>query len=138
MASIQDQVKEKLEKIACCGSPPSLEAIEEFFTPTVDKDEDDIEGRVLAQNPFISRPFVTRQNATVKDPTLPSKLPIGIQLTGGAKLREDGLTGKGIRVAVIDSGIDQDHPGFHSKVKQQVWFRWGTPLVKDDHGTHVG
>ena len=29
-------------------------------------------------------------------------LPLGIQLMGGAKLRQDGKTGKGIKVAVID------------------------------------
>lgn len=64
-------------------------------------------------------------------------MPLGIQLTGGKKLRAEGLTGKGIRVAVIDSGVDDQHPGFDGKVVQQRWFRWGTPLSDDDHGTHV-
>jgi subtilisin family serine protease len=58
-------------------------------------------------------------------------------LTGGEKLRAEGLTGKGIKVAVIDSGVDDTHPGFNGKVVQQQWFRWGTPLSDDDHGTHV-
>jgi subtilisin family serine protease len=64
-------------------------------------------------------------------------LPLSILLTGGLKLRKAGLTGKGIRVGVIDSGIDRDHAGFNGKVTKQMWFRFGTPLEKDDHGTHV-
>lgn len=64
-------------------------------------------------------------------------LPLGIVLTGGEKLRKKGLTGKGVKVAVIDSGVDEEHSGFDGKVTYQNWFRWGTPLEKDDHGTHV-
>ena len=49
-----------------------------------------------------------------------------------------------VRVAVIDSGVDAEHSGFHEQVKQQVWFRHGSslsPLSEDFHelfhGTHV-
>ena len=65
------------------------------------------------------------------------QLPQGVILTGGEKLNQDGLTGKGVIVAVIDSGVDQNHPGFQGQVKKQVWLRSGTPLEVDDHGTHV-
>jgi len=65
------------------------------------------------------------------------KLPLGIKLTGGVKLRADGLTGKGVKVAVIDSGVDAAHRGFQGRVTKQTWFRYGTPLSEDDHGTHV-
>jgi len=64
-------------------------------------------------------------------------LPQGIKITGGAKLRDAGYTGKGVKVAVIDSGVDKDHPGFNGKVTKQVWYRSGTPLSSDYHGTHV-
>jgi len=64
-------------------------------------------------------------------------LPLGIKLTGGVKLRADGLTGKGVKVAVIDSGVDDRHKGFDGMVKHQMWFKSGTPLSEDDHGTHV-
>jgi len=66
-----------------------------------------------------------------------ASLPFGIKLTGGGELRKQGLTGKGIRVGIIDSGIDADHPGFNGRVVKKVWYREGTPLSKDDHGTHV-
>ena len=66
-------------------------------------------------------------------------LPLGIKLTGGEKLRTEGKTGQGVRVAVIDSGVDKDHPEFNGRVLKQVWLRDGTPLseVGADHGTHV-
>lgn len=72
--------------------------------------------------------------AIVEDATL----PFGVVLTGGNELRRQGLTGKGVRVGVIDSGIDSDHPGFKGRVTKKVWYREGTPLSQDDHGTHVG
>jgi subtilisin family serine protease len=65
------------------------------------------------------------------------RLPGGVLLTGGMKLREEGLTGKGIKVAVIDSGVDADHPGFNGQVKKRTWYRYGSSLRQDDHGTHV-
>lgn len=88
----------------------------------------------------ITRPSVKRAPASPipddvgKDGT---QLPLGIQLTGGPRLRSMGLLGQGVKVAVIDSGVDKDHPGFHGQVKKQTWYRKGTPLSEDDHGTHV-
>mmetsp|Transcript_3921 Transcript_3921/g.5155 ORF Transcript_3921/g.5155 Transcript_3921/m.5155 type:complete len:312 (-) Transcript_3921:222-1157(-) len=64
-------------------------------------------------------------------------LPFGVVLTGGAKLRKDGLNGTGVKVGVIDSGVDESHPGFDGKVTRKQWYRSGTPLSEDDHGTHV-
>jgi major intracellular serine protease len=69
--------------------------------------------------------------------TLNVSLPEGIKITGGVKLRDAGYTGKGVKVAVIDSGVDKDHPGFNGKVVKQEWYRFGTPLSRDYHGTHV-
>ncbi len=65
------------------------------------------------------------------------EIPLGIKLTGGLKFREEGYTGKGVKVAVIDSGIDETHPGFDGKVTRKQWYRDGTPLSRDFHGTHV-
>jgi subtilisin family serine protease len=83
--------------------------------------------RHLATNTRITRPYVQRKPGRSPDEH-EGELPLGILLTGGEKLRAEGLTGKGIKVAVIDSGVDDTHPGFNGKVVQQQWFRWGTPL----------
>lgn len=67
----------------------------------------------------------------------PNRLPMGARLHGANKLRSDGLSGRGVRVAIIDSGVDHTHPGLHDKVRTKRWFRHGTSLLEDDHGTHV-
>jgi len=79
-------------------------------------------------------------NPTVlRTPFTPSLVeePFGIQLAGAKKMHQSGLTGKGIKVAVLDSGIDNKHPLFHGKVIRKQWFRGGIPLNEADHGTHV-
>ena len=95
--------------------------------PTVDLEKSD-------QAPFT--PAYTRASFDGIAPSS-SDLPLGIKLHGGEKLREEGLTGKGVKVAVIDSGVAAGHPGFGEQVREQIWYRRGTPLMKDDHGTHV-
>ena len=89
----------------------------------------------------IVRPNVTRDLAVEKLSVNEEKhfdnLPLGVKMTGAEKLHADGFNGKGVRVAVIDSGVDANHPGLHGQVKQQIWYRHGLPLSQDDHGTHV-
>jgi Subtilase family/PhoD-like phosphatase len=87
------------------------------------------------KNPEILRPSVFRAAPTSEVDE--ERLPLSVIVTGGRKLRSEGLNGKGVRVAVIDSGVDQNHPGFRGQVKKQIWLRSGTPLEEDDHGTHV-
>ena len=84
----------------------------------------------------IPRPHVTR--APTSTPVdAKDHLPPGAILTGAARLRAMGLRGQGVKVAVIDSGIDAEHQGFDGKVVGKTWYREGTPLSEDDHGTHV-
>ena len=88
----------------------------------------------------IVEPSVVRETSLeplVIDDSFFDNLPFGVKITGADKLRAEGLTGKGVRVAVIDSGVDARHSGFHGQIKQQLWFRHGTPLSEGDHGTHV-
>ena len=85
----------------------------------------------------ISRPHVTRSPASAIKPDDAKNLPVGVLITGGERLRSMGLLGQGVKVAVIDSGIDKSHPGFNGKVVKKTWYREGTPLSEDDHGTHV-
>ena len=83
----------------------------------------------------VQRPHVVKSPASTKPDE--QHLPRGVQLTGGERLRSMGLLGQGVRVAVIDSGVDSQHPGFRGKVVEKTWYRSGTPLSEDDHGTHV-
>jgi subtilisin family serine protease len=46
-------------------------------------------------------------------------------------------TGRGVKVAVIDSGIDADHPDLAGQVQLNRNFVAGHPLVPEQHGTGV-
>ena len=78
----------------------------------------------------LSKPSVIRGPGSAVDAR--RMLPLGVRLHGAEKLREAGLTGRGVRVAVIDSGIDASHIGFDDKVMAKKWYRYGTPLSEDD------
>jgi subtilisin family serine protease len=83
----------------------------------------------------ISRPTVTRSPASSVTVLDEQHLPLGVKLTGAERLHTSlGLRGQGVKVAVIDSGIDATHPSFHGKVVKKTWYRSGTPLTEDDHG----
>lgn len=130
----------------CCNNRRSKKLEEFLGNEYVDMGLTDIEKVLMKakeENEYqMTRPVVTKGPAPHSyeggyDANDPQKLPLGVRLHGAQKLRKDGLTGAGVRVAVIDSGIDQNHPGFHDKVQAQRWYRMGTPLEVDDHGTHV-
>ncbi|KAM0482670.1 hypothetical protein ACHAP7_004170 [Fusarium lateritium] len=71
------------------------------------------------------------------------------------KLRDEGVTGKGLKVALVDSGIDYKHPALGGCFGPKCLISFGTDLVGDDydgfnnakpdddpmdcagHGTHV-
>ena len=83
--------------------------------------------------PQIVKPHVSKAVASAAN----DDIPYGIKLTGGIKLGENGITRKGLKVAVIDGGVDLAHTGFDNKVVKNMWFRDSSPLSKDDHGTYV-
>uniref|UniRef100_A0A7S1YKJ5 subtilisin n=1 Tax=Grammatophora oceanica TaxID=210454 RepID=A0A7S1YKJ5_9STRA len=92
--------------------------------------------KILVKDAHAFIPAFTKGKTSEKL-TEDDELPYGCQIMGAAKLHKEGKKGKGVRVAVIDSGVDAEHPAFDGMVKYQAWFRWGTPLEEDDHGTHV-
>lgn len=95
-----------------------------LHTSSVNKDESASEAATVATPSFITG----CESKSIEE------LPLGIRLTGGEKLRREGLTGKGIKVAVIDDGIAANHPGFDEKVVLQTSFQPGSI---GQHGTHV-
>ncbi|HJT18745.1 MAG TPA: S8 family serine peptidase, partial [Thermoanaerobaculia bacterium] len=45
-----------------------------------------------------------------------------LPLIGGDKAHELGLTGRGVTVAVLDSGIDESHPDFAGRIVDEQCF----------------
>lgn len=56
-----------------------------------------------------------------------------------SKLWKKGYTGKGIKVAILDTGVDRTHPDLKGNVRGGVSFVKGIKSYNDDHGhgTHV-
>ncbi len=49
----------------------------------------------------------------------------------------NGFRGTGIKLAVIDTGIDDTHPDFAGRIKAMESFVGNSPLDDNGHGTHV-
>ncbi|WP_371529348.1 S8 family serine peptidase [Streptomyces sp. NBC_01283] len=57
---------------------------------------------------------------------------------GTPKAWEAGLTGKGVKVAVLDTGVDGGHPGLKDRVDATKSFIPGEEVAdRNGHGTHV-
>ncbi|MFJ5707707.1 S8 family serine peptidase [Streptomyces sp. NPDC093105] len=57
---------------------------------------------------------------------------------GTPKAWEAGLTGKGVKVAVLDTGVDVSHPDLAGRVAESKSFIEGQEVAdRDGHGTHV-
>lgn len=67
-----------------------------------------------------------------------ASLDESVPLIGAPAAWQAGLTGQGVRVAVLDTGIDTDHPDLAGKVSDSKDFS-GKGAVEDGngHGTHV-
>ncbi|PTB75520.1 subtilisin-like protein [Trichoderma longibrachiatum ATCC 18648] len=77
----------------------------------------------------------TLESRSAKKPPIPndsSDFPTH-QMTQIDKLRAKGYTGKGVRVAVIDTGIDYTHPALGGCFGRGCLVSFGTDLVGDDY-----
>lgn len=48
-----------------------------------------------------------------------------------------GLRGEGIKIAILDTGIDPEHPDFAGRIAELTSFVGGTGVDDNGHGTHV-
>ncbi|SNY55622.1 S8 family peptidase [Paractinoplanes atraurantiacus] len=65
-------------------------------------------------------------------------LDVSVPLIGAPAAWQAGLTGAGVKVAVIDSGVDLTHPDFAGQVAGAVDFTGSGDLTDPvGHGTHV-
>jgi len=58
-------------------------------------------------------------------------------LIGAPQVWQANVTGKGIKVAIVDTGIDPNHPDFAGRIAQIRDFTGEGDVDKNGHGTHV-
>ena len=72
------------------------------------------------------------------DGKVQASLDVSVPQIGAPAAWKAGYTGKGVKVAVLDTGIDQTHPDLAGKVTEAVSFVAGLDATdKHGHGTHV-
>jgi subtilisin family serine protease len=86
-------------------------------------------------------PDVSTPEATDGDsPPAPYSLQWDKTAQGVEQLHEDGITGEGTTIAVVDSGIDADHPDLDVNTEKSQNFSAADglgPVPAEYHGTHV-
>ncbi len=60
-----------------------------------------------------------------------------VPLIGAPSVWQAGVTGKGIKVGIVDTGIDPNHPDFAGRIVQMKDFTGQGPNDNHGHGTHV-
>lgn len=85
--------------------------------------------RVLASRPDVDVIWLDEPVHTLLDVSVP--------LINGPKMWADGFTGVGIRVGIVDTGIDPDHPDFAGRVSATRDFTGEGDRDNNGHGTHV-
>ncbi|MEV6104032.1 S8 family serine peptidase [Streptomyces sp. NPDC051940] len=68
-----------------------------------------------------------------------ASLDVSVPLVGAPQAWAAGFDGKGVKVAVLDTGVDLNHPDVKDRVVATQSFVAGVPTVQDGngHGTHV-
>lgn len=72
-------------------------------------------------------------------PDLPvhTMLDVSVPLIRAPRVWEAGFTGQGVRVAIVDTGIDLQHPDFEGRIADVTDFTGEGPDDNNGHGTHV-
>jgi serine protease AprX len=71
------------------------------------------------------------------DEPVHTMLDVSVPLIGAPQVWQAGFTGKGIKVGIVDTGIDPNHPDFAGRIAQMKDFTGEGPNDNHGHGTHV-
>lgn len=105
-----------------------------------------LSGTITAAGLVRLRQLDAEVEAVALDPVLKPVLASSVPYIGADRLRRAGTTGEGVRVAVLDTGIDADHLDLRDALQDEQCFLKNRdfcppePHVAEDsdgHGTHV-
>jgi serine protease AprX len=85
--------------------------------------------KVLAQRPDVEMIWLDEEVHTTLD--------ISVPLLGVPQVWSQGITGKGVVVGIVDTGIDSTHPDVVGRVKAFKDFTGEGEIDNNGHGTHV-
>lgn len=72
------------------------------------------------------------------DGKVQASLDVSVPQIGAPEAWQAGYTGKGVKVAVLDTGVDETHPDLAEKIAASQSFVTGQPVTDGHgHGTHV-
>lgn len=136
---------------AMLATPEPLPVIVHYRFPVVDLAEV-IQGvvattrtyRLIAASVHLALPsaihaLTDRDQVTMiwYDDTVHTMLDASAPLIGVPQVWQSEVTGRGIRVAIVDTGIDPHHPDFAGRIVQTKDFTGEGNVDKNGHGTHV-
>ena len=145
------QVKEVFEKLEIIALEIEQDSDLDFLRldPNVAFIDEAFE--IPAPKKFISKPYPEmemvskssrprRGPAPIPDDNQPRQVPVGVALVEADQVWQNFTQGEGIRVLVLDSGIDRDHPEFSANFEKGQNFTGGNRnnfADENGHGTHV-
>jgi serine protease AprX len=71
------------------------------------------------------------------DAPVHSMADVSLSLIGVPPVWQLGISGKGIKVGIVDTGIDPNHPDFSMRIAQVKDLTGEGPLDNNGHGTHI-
>ena len=71
------------------------------------------------------------------DEPVHTMLDVSVPLIGAPQVWQAGVTGKDVKVAIVDTGIDPNHPDFANRIAEMKDFTGQGPADNHGHGTHV-
>ena len=71
------------------------------------------------------------------DEPVHTMLDVAVPLIGTPQVWDLGFRGQGMKVGIVDTGIDPNHPDFANRIAQMKDFTGQGPADNHGHGTHV-
>jgi subtilisin family serine protease len=71
------------------------------------------------------------------DEPVHTMLDVSVPLIGAPQVWSAGFTGKGVKVGIVDTGIDPNHPDFAGRILQMKDFTGEGAADNNGHGSHV-